>query len=309
MGQEGSHWPRINRNQSYLISRLTKALARNWLLGYLFVNRNADPGSVRVCSPVALQNYPPPRLHACIRFSLTANHWRCFNLLCVCLLLEMCAYLLPLDFSFICSLTLNTAAFVVCAWAREEVVTTRKMGGGMCAWAIVIGPTQTLMIWGHIHLSWPSGPTPLFTSCRPERVAASPPGKTSLPPVLSAPCPRQNEAATCRIRFHSGDTALSSTNDGGAWIFTGLDINILAWQCCTSPVPTPIRLYGSVTRWSRLYLAKLSPPPFISHLVYWKNKLLPAREWVKMIKSGSSFWVLLMAVRPLCIQSSFLFHR
>lgn len=105
----------------------------------------------------------------------------------------------------------------------------------------------------------------------------------------------------------------SDDGDDLAWIFTAPDINILACQRYTSPVPTPVHLYGSMKCWSRPYLATLpclSPLfPSISRLNYWMNKLLPARESVVMINSGGCFSVLLMAVQPLCIQSSFVFHR
>lgn len=105
----------------------------------------------------------------------------------------------------------------------------------------------------------------------------------------------------------------SDDGDDRAWIFTALDVNILACQQCTSPVPTPVHLHGSVKRWSCLYFTTLPClfplSPFISYLNYWKNKLLPAGESVKMINGGACFCVLLMALQPLCIQSSFLFSQ
>lgn len=49
----------------------------------------------------------------------------------------------------------------------------------------------------------------------------------------------------------------SDDGDNCTWIFTRLDVNILACQPCTSPVPTSVHLYRSVKFWSHLYLATL----------------------------------------------------
>lgn len=73
-----------------------------------------------------------------------------------------------------------------------------------------------------------------------------------------------------------------------AWIFTAPDVNILACQRCTSPVPTPVHLYSSVKRWSRLYLATLpylSPlfPPFHVWITEWTNCCLLENQWKWLI--------------------------
>lgn len=89
VGREWSHWHGINRNllnlragaeRSYLISLQTEALARSWLLGYLFENRHSDLGSVLdvcMCAPVSLESYPPPCFHVCIGSSVILHNNCC----------------------------------------------------------------------------------------------------------------------------------------------------------------------------------------------------------------------------------------
>lgn len=104
----------------------------------------------------------------------------------------------------------------------------------------------------------------------------------------------------------------SDDGDDCPWIFRTLAVNILTCQRCTSPVSPPVRLYASVKHgpWP---LPNCVTLPFyflfsLSHQNYRMSKL-PTRDPVKMINSTSCFWAQLMAMQPLCIQSSFLFHR
>lgn len=97
----------------------------------------------------------------------------------------------------LCVCVCARASVCVCVlirrWFPWEILRTREIGGGMfiTTWAIVIGPMQTIMTWGHIHLSWPSSPTSLLASCWLKHVSAtaSPP-PTKQPTTLPvAPCP------------------------------------------------------------------------------------------------------------------------
>lgn len=82
----------------------------------------------------------------------------------------------------------------------------------------------------------------------------------------------------------------SDDGDGRAWIFTCPDVNILACQRSTSPVPAPLHLHGSVKSWSCLYLATLTYllplfpiPPFHIWITEWTNCRLLENQWKWLI--------------------------
>lgn len=90
LGQEWSHWPRTNRNLmnpwagaegSYLISLQPKALAINWLLGYLLKTDTQMQGvylCVGVCSSFSRKLPSPFFLNVCMS-SFTAEKICCFT--------------------------------------------------------------------------------------------------------------------------------------------------------------------------------------------------------------------------------------
>lgn len=143
-------------------------------------------------------------------------------------------------------------------------------------WRNCYNPTETVMTWGHIHLSWSSSPMPLLASCWLKHVAATASPPTEQPPSLPGAEWMEMKQEHVESDYSLGTLLCppqSDDGDGRAWIFIAPDVNILACQPWTSPVPTSVHLYGSVKRWSRLYFATLPdlfplfPLHFISELL------------------------------------------
>lgn len=165
----------------------------------------------------------------------------------------------------------------------------------------------------HIHWSGPTcqvclvvGPNMLHPqSCPPVRQ----------PTECLQPLSLEIKARTHRMGLHSRDAALSST----VWWWGRPHMNIHSskhsyfnmpalYEFCANSCSPFMRVWNADAALPRHIIPPPPHFPSISSANYWMDKL-PAGESVKMINSGSCFWVLLMAVRPLCIQSSFLFHR
>lgn len=167
------------------------------------------------------------------------------------------------------------------------MVTTRDIVEGMhsTTWAIVIDPMQTVMTWGHIHLSWPSSLMPLLAHCFTSKQAAT---HSAWSPVSLEI--KQQHVESDYTRGTLLCPPQSDDGDDRAWIFTAPDVNILACQRSTSPVPTPVHLHGSVKRWSCLYLATLTYlfplfplPPFHIWITEWTNCCLLENQWKWLI--------------------------
>lgn len=132
------------------------------------------------------------------------------------------------------------------------------------------------MTWGHICLSWPSSPMSLLASCWLKRVVATVYSNQAATHSAWSPLSLEIKQEHVELAYTPGTLLCPPQSDDGngrAWIFTALDVNILACRPCASPVPTHVNLHESVRQRSWLCLATLShlsshfPIHFICELV------------------------------------------